>query len=144
MDYPTPELSPKDGFTVDRALVYAITYQESRFNPDVVSPAGAIGLMQLKLATAQGVGYRGDADGPAEGVQRVEESAARSHGLGRRQRVADRRQRGSQEEGRRPDCERDQCHLCDQSPGSESPRLRTTSGRVGRSGRAAFARSIWS
>ncbi|HEY8617452.1 lytic transglycosylase domain-containing protein [Phenylobacterium sp.] len=46
-EYPTPTLEPKDGFTVDKALVYAITYQESRFNPQAVSHAGAIGLMQL-------------------------------------------------------------------------------------------------
>ncbi|MET0295380.1 MAG: lytic transglycosylase domain-containing protein [Phenylobacterium sp.] len=47
VDYPTPLLEPKWGFTIDRALVYAITFQESRFNPLAVSPAGAVGLMQL-------------------------------------------------------------------------------------------------
>lgn len=46
-DYPTPELSPRSGFTIDRALVYAIVRQESAFNPQAVSPKGAIGLMQL-------------------------------------------------------------------------------------------------
>jgi soluble lytic murein transglycosylase-like protein len=46
-DYPTPLLEPKSGFTIDKALVYAIVRQESRFNPEVVSPAGAVGLMQL-------------------------------------------------------------------------------------------------
>ncbi len=45
--YPTPALEPKWGFTIDRALVYAIVHQESRFNPAAVSPAGAVGLMQL-------------------------------------------------------------------------------------------------
>ncbi|CAN7175266.1 lytic transglycosylase domain-containing protein [Phenylobacterium sp. LjRoot225] len=46
-DYPTPLLQPKDGFTVDKALVYAIVRQESRFNPEAVSGRGAVGLMQL-------------------------------------------------------------------------------------------------
>jgi soluble lytic murein transglycosylase-like protein len=47
VDYPVPPLEPKWGFTIDKALVYAITFQESRFNPAAVSPAGAVGLMQL-------------------------------------------------------------------------------------------------
>lgn len=47
IDYPTPALEPISGFTIDKALVYAIVRQESRFNPAVVSPAGAVGLMQL-------------------------------------------------------------------------------------------------
>ncbi|KRB40028.1 MAG: lytic transglycosylase domain-containing protein [Pseudomonadota bacterium] len=46
-DYPTPVLEPKSGFTIDKALVYAIVRQESRFNPAVVSRSGAVGLMQL-------------------------------------------------------------------------------------------------
>ncbi|WP_374570021.1 lytic transglycosylase domain-containing protein [Phenylobacterium sp.] len=46
-DYPTPILQPQWGFTVDKALVYAIVRQESRFNPMATSGAGAVGLMQL-------------------------------------------------------------------------------------------------
>ena len=46
-DYPTPVLEPKGGFTLDRALVYAVVRQESRFNPQAVSGKGAVGLMQL-------------------------------------------------------------------------------------------------
>jgi soluble lytic murein transglycosylase-like protein len=46
-DYPLPDLAPKGGFTIDKAMVYALVRQESRFNPLAVSNAGAVGLMQL-------------------------------------------------------------------------------------------------
>lgn len=51
-DYPTPELTPLNGFTLDKALVYAIVRQESRFNPQAVSRTGAVGLMQLMPVAA--------------------------------------------------------------------------------------------
>ena len=51
-EYQTPPLEPKDGFTVDKALVYAIVRQESAFNPRAVSYAGAYGLMQMLPASA--------------------------------------------------------------------------------------------
>lgn len=57
-DYPMPMLAPEGGFTMDRAMVYAIVRQESRFNPRARSRAGATGLMQLMPTTAALVARR--------------------------------------------------------------------------------------
>jgi soluble lytic murein transglycosylase-like protein len=53
--YPVPALAPAGGFTIDRALVYAVVWQESRFNSLAVSPVGAVGMMQLMPASAASV-----------------------------------------------------------------------------------------
>lgn len=45
-------------YQLDAALVAAVIYEESRFRADAVSPAGAIGLMQLQPDTARGIALR--------------------------------------------------------------------------------------
>ena len=42
-------------YHLDPALVAAVIYEESRFRPNTVSSAGAIGLMQLLPSTARGI-----------------------------------------------------------------------------------------
>jgi soluble lytic murein transglycosylase-like protein len=61
--YPNPDWTPDGGWRVDKALVYAHTLQESRFRRDVVSPAGAYGLMQIRPAAATDIARnKGEAD----------------------------------------------------------------------------------
>jgi soluble lytic murein transglycosylase-like protein len=51
--YPVPRWEPIGGFSVDRALLYALMRQESQFAPGAHSAAGARGLMQLMPSTAR-------------------------------------------------------------------------------------------
>jgi soluble lytic murein transglycosylase-like protein len=48
---------------VPEALVHRVIVRESRYRPALVGRGGTIGLMQIKLATARGLGYTGDAAG---------------------------------------------------------------------------------
>src|ERR1700733_13293196 len=48
---------------VPEALVHRVIVRESRYQPGLVGRGGAIGLMQIKLATARSLGYTGDAAG---------------------------------------------------------------------------------
>ncbi|MEQ8698429.1 MAG: lytic transglycosylase domain-containing protein, partial [Bauldia litoralis] len=50
--FPVPVWQPKNGYQIDRALIYAIMRQESAFITTARSSAGARGLMQLMPATA--------------------------------------------------------------------------------------------
>jgi len=50
--YPLPPWEPEGGFSIDRALLYALIRQESGFNVAARSTAGARGLMQIMPATA--------------------------------------------------------------------------------------------
>jgi soluble lytic murein transglycosylase len=51
-NYPVPPWQPPEGYTIDRALVFAIMRQESAFDPKARSRAGAMGLMQVMPGTA--------------------------------------------------------------------------------------------
>ena len=48
---------------VPEALVHRVIQRESRYRPGLVGRCGCVGLMQIKLATARGLGYTGDAAG---------------------------------------------------------------------------------
>lgn len=61
------------GNDVDVSLLYGIARQESRFSPDIVSSAGAVGLMQLMPGTAKWVAQQlGRKDYRAAGIADVE------------------------------------------------------------------------
>jgi soluble lytic murein transglycosylase-like protein len=48
---------------VPATLVHRVIVRESRYNPRIIGKGGAMGLMQIKAATARGVGYGGSAAG---------------------------------------------------------------------------------
>jgi soluble lytic murein transglycosylase-like protein len=48
---------------VPEALVHRVIVRESKYHPNLVGRGGTIGLMQIKLPTARGMGYTGDAAG---------------------------------------------------------------------------------
>jgi soluble lytic murein transglycosylase-like protein len=56
--FPVPSWQPDQGFTVDRALLFAVMRAESGFDPAAESHAGARGLMQVMPATARGIAAR--------------------------------------------------------------------------------------
>ncbi len=51
--YPLLPWQPKEGYQVDRALMFALARHESLFNPTATSASGAQGLMQIMPATAR-------------------------------------------------------------------------------------------
>ena len=54
--FPIPQYRPVGDYTIDPALVLAFVRIETRFQANAVSPAGALGLMQLMPATAAHIG----------------------------------------------------------------------------------------
>src|SRR5580704_14043141 len=48
---------------VPEVLVHRVIVRESRYQAELVGRGGTIGLMQIKLPTARGLGYTGDAEG---------------------------------------------------------------------------------
>jgi soluble lytic murein transglycosylase-like protein len=62
-DYDALITSQAQANGVPEALVHRVIQRESRYRPHLVGRCGCIGLMQIKLATARGLGYSGDAAG---------------------------------------------------------------------------------
>ena len=60
--YPLPDWEPMGGWSIDRALLLAITKQESGFKTNAKSGAGANGLMQLMPGTAKMVAKQNKVD----------------------------------------------------------------------------------
>lgn len=51
--WPVTDRAPRGGWTIDPALAFAHALQESSFREEVVSPANAIGLMQIRPIAAR-------------------------------------------------------------------------------------------
>ena len=51
--YPAPAWRPDNGWRIDPYMAFAHIIQESDFRPHVVSPADAVGLMQVRPGTAR-------------------------------------------------------------------------------------------
>ena len=51
--FPLPNWQPKGGYVIDRALIFALIHQESKFKATAKNRSGARGLMQLMPATAR-------------------------------------------------------------------------------------------
>lgn len=61
--FPAPDWVPHGGWRIDKALVFALALQESNFQTDAVSRAGARGLLQLMPGTVQTLRKQGALSG---------------------------------------------------------------------------------
>jgi soluble lytic murein transglycosylase len=66
--FPVPSWRPANGYTLDRALVFAFMRAESAFDPRAESHAGARGVMQVMPATARYIAARADLEHPHNGA----------------------------------------------------------------------------
>jgi soluble lytic murein transglycosylase len=55
LEYEHIVLGHAENYELEPALIAAVIYRESRFDPDAVSESGAVGLMQLLPDTAEGI-----------------------------------------------------------------------------------------
>jgi soluble lytic murein transglycosylase len=55
LEYEHIVLGHAENYDLEPALIAAVIYRESRFDPDAVSESGAVGLMQLLPDTAEGI-----------------------------------------------------------------------------------------
>lgn len=67
-DYNSIIESAAKKYNINSAIIKAVIKAESNFNPNVVSSAGAMGLMQLMPDTASGLGIK-DAFDPSENIE---------------------------------------------------------------------------
>ena len=58
LEYQQIVVGHADNYDLEPHLLAAVIYQESKFDADAVSESGAVGLMQLLPATAQGIADR--------------------------------------------------------------------------------------
>lgn len=62
-DYASMVSSHAKANDVPEHLVHRVIMRESKYQPNLIGRGGTIGMMQIKLATARGMGYGGTADG---------------------------------------------------------------------------------
>ena len=70
---------------VPEALVHRVIQRESRYQAGLTGRGGCIGLMQIKLATARGLGYTGDAAGLRDPNRAMHYYASGYYGAAKRQ-----------------------------------------------------------